>query len=432
MLIHVLRGLIGLAFFCAVAWALSSHRKRFPWRVVVFGVAMQAVLGAVILKTSVGQAVFDSLSGGVQRLISMAEPGTRVVFGPLADREVMTATFGEKHAFILAFAGSGLAAIIFFSALMAVLYHLGVMQLLVYALARVMSTLMGVSGAESMAVAANVFVGQTEAPLVVRPYIDRMTLSELNAMMTGGFATIAGSVLAVYIGLLGPEFGPHLLTASVMSAPAAFLIAKIMLPETDESATGGRIELRIDRTATNVVEAAATGTTDGLKLWLNVIAMLIAFTGLVALVDWPLGAIGDSRFAETVPLLKDLSLQKIFGWVFSPVAWLMGIDGWHDCQLFGGLLGTKVSLNEFVAFTQLQEMLPSGSTPFEHKRSAKLAAYALCGFANFASIGIQIGGITPMAPSRKTDLARLAPRAMLGGAMASWMTATMAGMFILE
>ncbi len=415
----IARGLLGLVFFCLVAWGLSSDRKKFPWRIVVFGLGLQALLAAVILGTDVGGQVFVKLSAFVQRLIEMAKPGARLVFGPLSDPESMEPVVGKSGAFIFAFAGQGLVAIIFFSALMAVLYHLGVMQLLVYGLAKMMTTVLGVSGAESMAMAANVFVGQTEAPLVVRPYIEKMTMSELNAMMTGGFATIAGSVLAVYIGVLGEEYGPHLLTASVMSAPAAFLVAKIMLPESELSVTGGTVELRFEKTAHNVIEAAANGTSDGLKLWLNVIAMLIAFTGLVALIDWPLGEIG-------------LSLQMIFGWVFSPVAWMMGIEGSHDCQLFGGLLGAKVSVNEFVAFTQLQTMLPGGEGEmvFENARSAKMAAYALCGFANFASIGIQIGGISPLAPGRKTDLAKLAPRAMLGGAMASWMTATMAGMFL--
>lgn len=413
------RGLIGLLFFCLVAWGLSSHRRRFPWRIVIFGLAMQAVLGGLILGTEVGSSVFQELSTFVQRLIEMAEPGARLVFGPLSDPVAMEPVVGKSGAFIFAFAGRGLVAIIFFSALMAVLYHMGIMQVLVYGLAKLMTAVLGVSGAEAMAMAANVFVGQTEAPLVVRPYIEKMTLSELNALMTGGFATIAGSVLAVYIGVLGEEYGPHLLTASVMSAPAAFLVAKIMLPECEESETGGTVEFRLERTANNVIEAAANGTSDGLKLWLNVIAMLIAFTGLVTLVDWPLGEVG-------------LSLQMIFGWVFSPVAWMMGVEGSHDCQLFGGLLGAKISVNEFVAFTQLQSMLPGGDgqSVFEHERSAQMAAYALCGFANFASIGIQIGGITPLAPSRKSDLARLAPRAMLGGAMASWMTATMAGMFL--
>jgi CNT family concentrative nucleoside transporter len=261
---------------------------------------------------------------------------------------------------------------------------------------------------------------------VVKPYIERMTRSELNALMTGGFATIAGSVLAVYIGILGVDYGPHLLTASVMSAPAAFVIAKIMQPEVEQSETAGRVELRIERNAHNLIEAAAKGTTDGLKLWLNVIAMLIAFMGLVALLDWPLGALG-----EALSLEGGLSLGRILGWLFAPVAWLMGVEGWHDCQLFGSLLGTKVSINEFVGFARMQEMLPGGEGDvFEHARSAKMGAYALCGFANFASIGIQVGAIPVLAPGRRTEVSRLALRAMIGGAFASWMTATIAGVFL--
>jgi CNT family concentrative nucleoside transporter len=356
----------------------------------------------------------------------------------------MMAQVFPDHGYIFSFAGTGLVVIIFFSALMAILYHLGIMQVLVWMLARVMSMLMGVSGAESMAMAANVFVGQTEAPLVVRPYISAMTNSELNAMMTGGFATIAGSVLAVYMGLLGPELGPHLLTASVMSAPAAFVIAKIMLPETRESRTGGHVSLRIERTASNVVEAAATGTSDGLKLWLNVIAMLIAFIALVNLINWPLGALGESIGMEA-----PLTLAWLFGKVFAPVAWCMGVEGWHDCELFGTLLGTKIAVNEFVAFDTMIKMPAAGwgdavtatgaatgvvveqvAGAFAHTRSAAMAAYALCGFANFASVGIQIGGISPLAPERRGDLSRLALKAMLGGAFASWMTATVAGAFL--
>ncbi len=423
---HVLRALLGLAFFLLVAWLLSSHRRRFPWRVVVTGLLAQVALALVVLGTRGGQAVVEGLAGMVRRLIAMAQPGAELVFGPLANPAAMGEVFGPERGFIFAFAGTGLVAILFFSALMAVLYHLGVMQVLVYLMAKVMTALMRVSGAESMAMAANVFVGQTEAPLVVRPYIERMTRSELNALMCGGFATIAGSVLAVYMGLLGAEYGPHLLTASVMSAPAAFVMAKVMQPETEESVTGSRVTLRIERTATNLVEAAANGTTDGLKLWLNVIAMLIAFLGLVAFVDWPLGAIG-----EWLSLSEELTLRRIFGWIFAPVAWVMGVEGWRDCQLFGSLLGTKVALNEFVAFDSLMRMLPgSEGAAFADPRSAKMAAYALCGFANIGSVGIQLGGITPLAPGRKTDIAQLALRAMLGGAMASWMTATVAGAFL--
>jgi len=276
--------------------------------------------------------------------------------------------------------------------------------------------------------AANVFVGQTEAPLVVKPYIGKFTSSELNAMMTGGFATIAGSVLALYMGILGPEYAPHLLTASVLSAPAAFLIAKVMLPESQEPATGSRVELHRERTADNLVEAAANGTSDGLKLWLNVIAMLIAFMGLVSLVDWILAGVGDNQLWS---IDGGLSLQRIFGWIFAPVAWAMGVE-WADCQNFGSLLGTKVAVNEFIAFDQLGNMVKGlkDATPFVSERSSAMAAYALCGFANFASVGIQIGGISPLAPERKGEISRLAIRAMFGGAFASWMTATMAGMFL--
>ncbi len=420
---QITRALIGLAFFCLVSWLLSSHKKKFPVRVVVIGLGLQIGLGAFLLETSWGIHLFEGISDFVLKLIQTAgKPGTKLVFGGLHEGNFSEGGWG----YAFAFAGTGLSIIIFFSALMSVLYHIGVMQVLIYALARMMSVTMGVTGAESMSMAANVFVGQTEAPLVVKPYVPGMTRSELNAMMTGGFATIAGSVLAVYIGVLGPEYGPHLLTASVMSAPAAFLIAKIMQPETEESETGNKVELKFERNASNLIEAAAIGTGDGLKLWLNVIAMLIAFMGLVAIVDWPLTSIGEAMNLE-----GGLSINRIFSWVFAPVAWMMGVEGWHDCNLMGTLLGTKIAVNEFLAFESLKGLLPGNEgLVFESARSAKMAAYALCGFANFASIGIQIGGITPLAPGRRSEISKLVMRAMLGGAFASWMTATVAGMFI--
>ena len=431
----ILRAALGLAFFVLLAWALSSDRRRFPWRVVAFGIGLQVALAWMILGTGTGMALFEGAAGFVQKLITMARPGAEMVFGVLAKPEKLGEIFGPENAFLFAFAGSGLVVIIFFSALMSVLYHLGVMQAVVWVMARVMAATMGVSGAESMAMAANVFVGQTEAPLVVKPYISKMTRSELSALMTGGFATIAGSVMAVYIGLLGADYGPHLITASVMAAPAAFLMAKVMRPETEVSETAGKVPFRIERSADNVIEAAANGTTDGLRLWLNVIAMLIAFVALVTLIDWPLGALGDALHVD-----GGLSLSRLFGWVFAPVAWLMGIDGGHDTQLMGSLLGTKIAVNEFVAYTHLASMEPgragfaevAGALPavFEHARSSRMAAYALCGFANFSSIGIQIGGISALAPDRKSDLARLAFKAMLGGAFASCMTATVAGAFL--
>lgn len=430
---QVVHGLFGIVVFCALAWLLSSQRGRIPWRIMLGGLLMQFVLAALIIDSKGGQAVFKGAADFVTHVLSMNQAGSNFVFGPLANPGAMGDVFGSDGAFIFAFAGTGLVAIIFFSALMSVLYHLGVIQFLVWLMARLMSKLLGVSGAESMAMAANVFVGQTEAPLVVKPYLAGMTMSELNAMMTGGFATLAGSVLAVYMGIIGPEIGPHLLTASVMSAPAAFVVAKLMQPETETSPTAGKLKLRIERDSSNLIEAATNGTQDGLKLWLNVIAMLIAFIALVNLVNWPLGALGESF--DLSP--GELSLSYIFGKLLAPLAWCMGVEGWHDCELFGSLLGTKIAINEFVAFKDLVALIPADGAEsvanagvFEHARSAKMAAYALCGFANFASVGIQIGGISPLAPTRKLDLSRLALRAMLGGAFASWMTATVAGIFL--
>ena len=429
---HIARALLALVFFILVAWGLSSDRRRFPWRVVVTGLLLQIALGAVILKTQAGYRFFEMLGEGFVKLLDFSSAGGQMVFGPL--------THWEGEQFVFAFAGKGLIAIIFFSALLAVLYHLGVMQAVIWVLARVMSWLMGVSGAESLAMAANIFAGQTEAPLAIRPYLSRLTMSELNAMMTGGFATIAGSVMAVYIGFIGEEYAPHLFTASVMAAPAAFLIAKIMLPESEETQTGKHVPFKVERHARNTLEAATIGTQEGLKLWLNVIAMLIAFVALVALIDWPLGLIGEHVInplfaSENNPIYTDkqpLSLSLIFGTLLAPVAWIIGVDGWHDCQWFGSLLGIKLAVNEFVAFLTFSKATTNEhlTMGFEDPRHAAMAAYALCGFANFASIGIQIGGISALVPERRSDLARLATRAMIGGACASWMTAAVAGMFI--
>ncbi len=446
---QLVHGLFGVFVFCVLARLINGRRGRIPWRIVFGGLGLQFVLAYLFIASDVGTGLFRAAADLVTGLISMNAQGAEFVFGPLSRWDLMNEVFGADHAFVFAFAGTGLVAIIFFSALMSVLYHLGVMQFLVWLLARLMSRVLGVSGAESMAMAANVFVGQTEAPLVVKPYIAKMTGSELNALMTGGFATIAGSVLAVYMGIIGKEYGPHLLVASVMSAPAAFVVAKLMLPESEVSPTAGRIPLRVERDASNLIEAATNGTQDGLKLYLNVIAMLIAFIALVNFVDWPLGWLG-SRYEW---LSDDLSLSYLFGKLLAPLAWCMGVEGWHDCELFGSLMGTKVAVNEFVAFGELIRMMPAdvaaGATgaaeavtagaaeaatesarAFQHDRSAAMAAYALCGFANFGSVGIQIGGISPLAPGRKTDLSRLALRAMIGGAFASWMTATVAGIFL--
>ena len=425
-----LRAAFGLLVLLGLAWLMSTNRRRVPWRVVFWGVGLQLGLAGLILGTGTGIDTLDAIEGFVLRMIAVVKPGAEMMFGDLAKGS------DSQLGFIFAFAYSGLIVIIFFAALMAILYHLGIMQVIIWTMARIMTLTMKVSGAEAMGMAANIFVGQTEAPLVVRPYLPRMTKSELNALMTGGFATVAGSVLAVYIGLFKPEsgIGQHLLTASLLSAPAAFVIAKIIRPEVEQPETRGYIPLRLERSAHNLIEAAANGTQDGLKLYLNVVAMLIAFTALVNLVNWPLAEFGEYALGMAA---GELTLAKLFGWVFAPLAWCIGVEGWHDCQLVGGLLGTKIAINEFVAFLEFQMLMgtptEAGAYPnsqFMHPRSAKLVAYAMCGFANFASIGIQIGGITPLAPDRKTDLSRLALRAMLGGALASATTATIAGLFI--
>lgn len=421
MAIHLLRGVLGLVVLLGIAWLFSKDRRRVPWRVIGWGIGLQVLLAGIVVGTGSGERVLAAVARGVASFVQVNGFGAGMLFGELGDP-------ARPGGFIFAFAATGLLVIIFFSALMSLLYHLGVMQVLVWVLARVMMVTMGVGGAEAMAMAANILVGQTEAPLVVKPYIAGMTLSELNAMMTGGFATVAGSVLVVYMGLLGPEVGPHLLTASVLSAPAAFVIAKIMVPETRVPATAGRIELKIERDAHNLIEAAANGTTDGLKLYLNVIAMLLAFTALVKLVDWPLGAVGAAWLGMEA---GQLSLAWLMGHLLAPLAWCVGVEGWHDSRLYGGLIGIKVATNEFVAFNDMMHLAdPQGQGGFHAMRSAKMAAYALCGFANFASVGIQIGGITPLAPTRKTDLSRLAGRAMIGGVLASSCTAAVAGMFL--
>ena len=433
----ILRALLGLAFFCGVAWLLSTDKKRINVRVILGGIALQFGLALIILRTEVGRRVLDALSTFATTILGFGEEGARMVFGPLltgwnlvpfvpsVDQPMeffhgavatpdRFAGFGSP----VSFAFGALTTIIYFSALMAILYHLGIVQFLVKILASAMRWTLRVSGAESLAMAANVFVGQTEAPLVVRPYIASMTKSELMALMTGGFATIAGSVLAVYIGILGEEFAGHLLAASFMSAPAAFVLAKIMVPETETPVTadGAKIVEDEDSKPTNLLDAAASGTSDGLQLYLNVVAMLIAFVALVALVNAGLGLITIGG--------ESLSLQGIFGYIFAPVAWMMGVE-WADCANFGTLLGTKIAVNEFIAFDEMGRMREQISD-----RSFKMAAYALCGFANFASVGIQIGGISSLAPGRRADLSKLALKAMLGGAFASWMTATIAGAFL--
>lgn len=419
-----LRALLGIAAFCALAWLLSSDRRRFPWRVVLFALGLQFLFAGFVLETETGRRLFQGAGAFVVRLVDNVKPGTELVFGVLADAEALERVFGPGSGTVFAFAAQGLMALVFFAALMGVLYHVGLMQLVVWSLARLMKATLGVSGAEAMAVAAEIFVGPTESPLAIRPYLPRMTLSELNAVMVGGFATIAGTVMAIYMGILGEELAPHILSASVLSAPAAFLAAKILIPESGTPETGGHFPLRIERTASNVLEAAATGAQDGIKLALNVAGMLIAFMALVNLVNWPLASLG-----EALELEGGLSLQRLFGWLFAPAAWLMGVEGAHDSQAVGALLGTKFALNEFVAFLDLGTRMASAD-PLQHPRSAVIATYALCGFANLGTIGIQLGGLAVLAPERMKEVSAIAFKAMLGGTLASWIAGTVAGAFV--
>ncbi len=413
----IARAVLGVALLCGLAWLMSENRRAVNWRLVLSGIGLQILLAWFVLRTQVGVRLFEHAGGLFSKLIGMTDHGVRMVFGNLADP-------AGPWGFVFAF--KALPAIIFFSALMSILYHLRIMQVVVWLLAKCLSRTLGVSGAEAMSNAANIFCGQTEAPLVVKPYIPSMTRSELMAMMTGGFATIAGSVMAVYMGLIGPAYAPHLLSASVMAAPGAFVMAKLVRPETETPVTSGTVKLEFRRDANSVIEAAANGTADGLKLWLNVIAMLIAFVALIHLIDWPL-----SWLSTRLSLEQELSLARLFATAFAPLAWVIGVDGWHDCRIFGSLLGTKIAVNEFVAYTQLQELLPSVSNAaFQSERAAKMVAYALCGFANFSSIGIQIGGITPLAPERKPEIVATATKAMFAGALASCVSAAIAGAFL--
>ncbi len=405
--------LFGLLVMIALAFAMSADRRKVDRRLVAAGVGLQFLLALLVLKTGPGQVLFGYIGAFFTALLNYVDAGSSFVFGE---------AFGEHF-----FAFKVLPTIIFFSALMGVLYHLGLVQYAVAAFAWVMQRTLRTSGAESLAAAANIFVGQTEAPLVVRPYVASMTRSELMALMVGGFATIAGGVLAAFVGL-GIDAG-HLVAASVISAPAALLVAKIMQPEVEASKTLGKISVEIERTATNVVEAAANSTLDGLRLALNVAAMLIAALGLIALVDGALGLLGQGVGYILGMEGLEWSLSAALGYLFAPFAWLMGIEA-KDCLLAGELLGKKMVANEFVSYVQLSQWIQPGSGVELSQRSVVILTYALCGFANFSSIGIQIGGIGGIVPERRRDLARLGFRAMLGGSLACFMTACVAGILL--
>ena len=407
--------LLGLVVFVGIAWAISSHRKLFPWRTVAWGLGLQFLFGFLILKTHAGERVFDFCQRGVTKLIGFAEEGSKMVFGPLANTELLSDKFGPGNGFI--FVITVAATIILVAAVSSLLYHYGVLQLIVRGTAWVMQRLMRTSGSESLAAAANIFMGQTEAPLVIRPYLPKMTRSEILAMMTGGMATIAGGVLAAYVSF-GISAG-HLLTASVMSAPAALLIAKVMLPETEKSETAAGASAKVPRETTNGLDALCRGASEGMMLAINIMAMLIAFVAVVALANY-LISLGLRQAGVTT----STPLQTAFGWLNAPFAWLMGVP-WKDCEAVGSVLGERIVINEFVGYFSLSKM-----TATLDPRSHTLATYALCGFANFSSIAIQIGGIGSLAPTRRADLAKLGLRAMIGGLLASYLTATVAGILL--
>lgn len=408
--------LFGLAVMIGLAWLMSSHKKQVSARIVLGGLALQFVFAWFVLRTSWGEGVFDAANTVFLGLLSCTDVGSKLVFGD---------NFREHY---IAF--SVLPTIVFFSAFMSIFYHLGVMQWVVGLFARVMQKTLGTSGAETLSAAANVFVGQTEAPLVIRPYLASMTMSELNSVMVGGFATVAGGVLAAYVGM-GID-ARHLLAASVISAPAALLIAKVMQPETEEPKTLGHVKIKVKSESVNLLDAIVAGTTSGLSLALNVGAMLLVFTALIAVVNGTLGWAAGTAFdlgwlgGEAAPVWR---LELLFGYLFAPLAWVMGIP-WSDCLLAGELLGLKWFATEFVAYQQLAEWTSPDSGVVLAERSVTILTYALCGFANFASIGIQLGGIGGMAPERRGDLAKLGLRAMIGGSLAAFMTACIAGFLL--
>lgn len=416
-------GVFGLAVLVGITWLFSNNRRRVDWTLVGTGLALQVAFAALVLLVPGGREVFDWLGRLFVQVLAFVNAGSEFIFGSLMD----VGTYG----FIFAF--QVLPTIIFFASLMAVLYHLGVMQFVVRIMALAITRVMRVSGAETTSVCASVFIGQTEAPLTVRPYISRMTESELITMMIGGMAHIAGGVLAAYVGMLGAGdpgqqafYAKHLLAASIMAAPATLVIAKILIPETGEPLTRGTVRIEVEKTTSNVIDAAAAGAGDGLKLALNIGAMLLAFIALIAMINAPLTWLGDVT-GLSAAIGKPTDLAAIFGYVLAPVAWLIGVP-WEDAGTVGSLIGQKVVINEFVAYLQLADIVNGrmeGVTLGDEGRL--IATYALCGFANFSSIAIQIGGIGGLAPDRRQDLARFGLRAVLGGTIATLMTATIAG-----
>ncbi|MEB3196083.1 MAG: NupC/NupG family nucleoside CNT transporter [Candidatus Sericytochromatia bacterium] len=407
-----LTGLLGIAVILGLAYALSTDRRAIRWAQIGWGLALQVALAVFILWTPLGRAFFEALGAGVTRLLDFSNLGAAFVFGSLVTRPEMGFIFAFKV----------LPAIVFVGSLMGIAYYLGIMQAVVSFIAKIMVKTMKTSGAESLSAAGTVFVGQSEAPLLIRPYLASMTRSELNAIMTGGMATIAGSVMAAYIGMLGAEWAPHLLAASIMGAPAGLVMAKLLCPETEQPQTGGDVKLEVAVQESSVIEAAAKGASEGMHLAFIVAAMLIGFISLLALVNAGFGYLGG------LVGYPNLTLELMLGYAFMPLALAMGTP-WADAQTVGGLLGQKIILNEFVAYGNLAEILKPGGVELSTK-AITIATFALCGFANVSSIAINIGCIGGLVPERRGELARLGLRAMTGGALASCMTATIAGILV--
>ncbi len=421
----ILRGLLGMAFLIVIAWVFSANRKAINWGLVGKGLLLQIIIALLVLKVPAVAAVFDLISQFFVSVIGYTDSGVNFLFGQMG--------IGEVQPPLITFAIKVLPTIIFFSALVSLFYYWGILQKVVYAFAWVMKKFMRLSGAESLAAAGNVFLGQTEAPLLVKPYLTKMTKSEIMCLMTGGMATIAGGVLAAYVNFLGGDdpvqqafFAKHLLTASIISAPAAIIASKILVPETEE--INEDLKISKEKIGTNALEAIANGTTDGLKLAVNVGAMLLVFVALMALANGLLGSFGEWTGLNAViaegGVYDKLSFEFVLGYICRPIVWLMGVD-WADSMYVGELLGTKTVLNEFVAYPRLGEMKDSGMLS---EKSVIMSTYLLCGFANFASIGIQIGGIGSLAPTRKGLLSKLGVRALIGGTIACMMTAVIVGM----
>ena len=403
-------GILGIIAILGIAYLLSNDKKNIDLRVVIWGLGLQLLFGIFILITPFGKPIFSWFDKLINKLLAFSQDGSQFLFASFVD--------GKMHPAVINFAFAVLPTVIFFSALMAVLYHIGIMQKIIKIVALIMQKTMKTSGPETTSISANIFVGQTEAPLVIKPFISKMTNSELMAVMTGGFATVAGGVMAIYVGMLAniPGIAGHLMAASIMSAPAALVIAKIMYPESKKRNNDEEFKLSSNLNEPvegNVLEALGNGATDGLKLAANIAAMLIAFVALISLSNYILSIFGTS-------------LEDIFGYIFMPLAYLMGAP-WSESHILGSLLGQKIVLTELIAYVNLSNMTVGIDIS---EKTAILASYALCGFANFASIGIQLGGIGSIAPERKKDLAKLVTKAMFGGALASWLTATIAGILI--